>query len=375
MSRRTRQSERPRWPERNKSNFDGLGLVASKRYRLRSPNEGLTVTNLFEEFQSVFERRFLFVTWGTYYDSILDDAVRRDLKELNDTDRFKAYRTRESRWEPRYRTLRGYSLRPGKRGGILEMTEHLETSAGSDCVDTLIFLADPDDLEESFPEDRALVRGAIRNDVLYLPTLTSALHWLAFEAVESEGNGRQLVERTIPENESLALIAHDGKKLDLCRWVVQHQQHIRRFDRFITTGTTGAKIGDFLKALGIPDRKIQRIDRRESGPKGGDVEIGGEILRGNCHHVVFFVDPMTSHPHEADIQALLRTCAMPDVKVNLRLTESSATSWIETVAESTCKIEGFGWSTQRDPKIEDAIHQASLSERVLLQVSPSENGT
>lgn len=355
MQRRNGQSDGPRWAERNRSDYEALGLVASRRYRQRSPAEGLIVKNLLEEFRGVFEQRFLFVTWGTYYDSMIDEAVGRALKQLNDTDRFAAYRTQENRWEPRYNLLRGYALRPGKRGGILEMTEHLEESAGSDRVKTLIFLADPDDLEESFPEDRALVRSAIRNDVLYLPTLTSALHWLAFEAVGSAGSGRNLVERTVPENESLALIAHDEKKLDLCRWVVQHQQYIRRFDRFITTGTTGAKIGYFLKALGIPDRKIQRIDRRESGPKGGDVEIGGEILRGNCHHVVFFVDPFTSHPHEADIQALLRTCAMPDVKVNLRLTESSATSWIETVAESACRIETL-WNTPRDPEIEEAIH-------------------
>ncbi|HEX5883547.1 MAG TPA: hypothetical protein VFY67_03280, partial [Pyrinomonadaceae bacterium] len=102
-----------------------------------------------------------------------------------------------------------------------------------------------------------------------------------------------------------------------------------------------------LKALGIPDRKIQRMDKRESGPKGGDVEIGGEILRGNCHHVVFFVDPMTVHPHEADIQALLRICAMPDVRVNLRLTETAATSWIETVTESSDKVLTAGWNTPR----------------------------
>jgi methylglyoxal synthase len=356
MRPRNIQIEGPRWPERNRSDFDALGLVASRRYRRRNPNEGPTVTILLEEFPEVLGKRFLFATWGTYFDSILDEAIRRDLKKLNDEDPFAAYRSRDYRWESRYDYLRGYVLRPGKRGGILETTEHLEKSASTDRVKTLIFLADPEDLEESYPEDRALVRSAIRNDVLYLPTLTSALNWLAFESSASQGNGRQLVKRTVPENETLALIAHDEKKLDLCRWVVQHQQYIRRFDRFITTGTTGEKIGDFLKALGIPDRKIQRMDKRESGPKGGDVEIGGEILRGNCHHVVFFVDPMTTHPHEADIQALLRVCAMPDVRVNLRLTESSATSWIKTVAESSDKVLSPAWTTPRGDQVEHAAH-------------------
>ena len=209
MSWKNGQNDGLRWPERNRSDFDALGLVASRRYRRRNPNEGLTVRTLLEEFQAIFERRFLIVTWGTYYDSILDHDVRRDLKELNDTDAFAAYRSRENGWEPRYRSLHGYALRPGKRGGILEMAEHLEESASTDRVQTLILLADPDDLEESYPEDRALVRSALRNDVLYLPTLTTTLHWLAFEANESQDSGQQLVHRTIPENESLALIAHD----------------------------------------------------------------------------------------------------------------------------------------------------------------------
>lgn len=70
----------------------------------------------------------------------------------------------------------------------------------------------------------------------------------------------------------------------------------------------------------------------ESGPSGGDIEIAGEVLRGDVDHLVFFIDPMTPHPHEADVQALLRICSLPGLHTNLRVTERAATSWIQTVA-------------------------------------------
>ena len=57
----------------------------------------------------------------------------------------------------------------------------------------------------------------------------------------------------------------------------------------VRTGTTGERISEFLEAVDIPRQKINLIDRRASGPVGGDVEIAGEVLRGNCHHMVFFV--------------------------------------------------------------------------------------
>jgi methylglyoxal synthase len=223
------------------------------------------------------------------------------------------------------------------------MAEHFEKSAGVDRVRTLVYLTDPKDLEESYPEDIAMFRSAMRNDVLYLPTFRGASHWAAHEADGAHlaersdarpwppRSGSERVERTDPERETLALIAHDGKKLDLCKWVVEHTSRLRRFDRFVTTGTTGGWVAKFLTANGVPKGKIAALYRLQSGPSGGDIEIAGEILRGNIENAVFFVDPMTSHPHEADIQAFLRICAMPGVKVNLRLTEFAATSWIRTV--------------------------------------------
>jgi methylglyoxal synthase len=212
------------------------------------------------------------------------------------------------------------------------MAEHLESRAGRDRIEVLIVLTAPEDLEASYPDDRALLRGAIRNNALYLPTQRAASYWAAFEAPGSAGAAQQHTAPTRPETETLALIAHDAQKLELYRWAVEHRHRLRRFHSIITTGATGSWVARFLKAANVPERKIDLIERAASGPYGGDVAIAGEILRGRCQHVVFLVDPDTPHAHEADIQALLRTCAMPDVEVSLRLTERGATSWIRGVA-------------------------------------------
>lgn len=317
--------QRPRWPAQNYSDREGLGLIASKESQP-------LLRRLLEEQQRTLSNYFLFATWGTYYSTILEEEERNRLRPAGEsTEPLQFYDARESDWRPRLDWMCGHALRPGKRGGILQMAAHLEESAGTDRIRNLIFLANPDDLEESYPEDRALFRSALRNDAVYLPNYRTATLWASIESSHRPESKPPQVTATHPEDEVLALIAHDRSKLELCRWVVEHRDRLRRFRNFLTTGTTGGWVKDFLRAAGIPTRKIELVDRRASGPSGGDVEISEEILRGSCGNVVFFVDPMTSHPHEADVQALLRICSMPDVEVNLRLTEAAATSWIQTI--------------------------------------------
>jgi methylglyoxal synthase len=315
----------PKWGQRNSSDHHGLGLIASKECQP-------LLAKFLEEHAPTLRQYFLFVTWGTYYSTILDPEERNKLEPLvGQVDPLSIYKAAE-RWQSRLPwKSAGYSLRPGKRGGILQMAAHLEESAGTDRVRVLVFLTNPDDLEESYPEDRALFRSALRNNIIYLPNYRTASLWAAFESDNRPRSVSSLVASTHPEDEVLALIAHDRNKLDLCRWVVEYRERLRRFKRFITTGTTGGLVKDFLKAAGIPAHKIELVDCRESGPSGGDIEISEEIMRLGSGNVVFFVDPMTSHPHEADVQALLRICSMPDVEVNLRLTEAAATSWIKTI--------------------------------------------
>lgn len=102
---------------------------------------------------------------------------------------------------------------------------------------------------------------------------------------------------------TLALIAHDGRKADLIAFAEQHLSLVRRF-HLIATGTTGKL---------LQDRLDLDIERQLSGPLGGDVQIAARIVEGEIYAVIFFVDPLDKHPHEPDIQTLLRACNVHNV--------------------------------------------------------------
>ena len=108
---------------------------------------------------------------------------------------------------------------------------------------------------------------------------------------------------------TLALIAHDGKKDDLIRFAQRHLDLLSRF-YLIATGTTGLRIAE---ATGLP------VERMYSGPLGGDAQIGARVAEHRIAGVIFLVDPLYAHPHEPDIQGLLRLCNVHDVPVATNL--------------------------------------------------------
>jgi methylglyoxal synthase len=101
----------------------------------------------------------------------------------------------------------------------------------------------------------------------------------------------------------IALIAHDGKKDALIAFVQAHRTWFEQF-RLVATGTTGARLAE---ATGLG------VECLASGPLGGDAQIAARITEGTVHAVVFFRDPMDRHPHEPDINMLLRQCDVHDV--------------------------------------------------------------
>lgn len=120
---------------------------------------------------------------------------------------------------------------------------------------------------------------------------------------------------------TLALIAHDGKKDDLLRFAREHLVLLRRL-RLVATATTGSMLA---AELGL------EIERVASGPQGGDLQIGARIVTGEVQAVVFFRDPLTAHPHEPDIQAVLKVCDVHDVP--LATNRASAEILLAHVAE------------------------------------------
>jgi methylglyoxal synthase len=101
----------------------------------------------------------------------------------------------------------------------------------------------------------------------------------------------------------VALIAHDEKKDDLLDLVTTHLEVFAGV-HLVATGTTGSLIREHL---GLP------VELKASGPEGGDLQIGAAIAGGEVHAVIFLRDPLTAHPHEPDIQALLKVCDVHDV--------------------------------------------------------------
>lgn len=97
---------------------------------------------------------------------------------------------------------------------------------------------------------------------------------------------------------NIALIAHDKKKDSLVQFVIAYQVIFSKHKLF-ATGTTGLRIRE---ATGLD------VTRFQSGPLGGDQEIGAMIAKNNMDAIFFFRDPLTAQPHEPDVNALLRLC-------------------------------------------------------------------
>jgi methylglyoxal synthase len=108
---------------------------------------------------------------------------------------------------------------------------------------------------------------------------------------------------------TIALIAHDAKKDELVAFAVRRRDELARFG-LLATGTTGGRIAE---ATGLA------IEAVRSGPLGGDVQIGARILDGDVVGVLFLRDPLTAHPHEPDIQALLKLCDLHGVPLATNL--------------------------------------------------------
>ncbi|MFD1360542.1 methylglyoxal synthase [Lentibacillus salinarum] len=97
---------------------------------------------------------------------------------------------------------------------------------------------------------------------------------------------------------NIALIAHDKKKQEIIDFSTAYE-HILKKHNLFATGTTGKRIADGAGLL---------VHRFQSGPMGGDQQIGAKIANNDMDAVIFFRDPLTAQPHEPDVSALMRLC-------------------------------------------------------------------
>src|SRR5947208_1540499 len=101
-----------------------------------------------------------------------------------------------------------------------------------------------------------------------------------------------------PRGPRIAIIAHDGKKADLVAFATFNRRRLQEYD-IVATGATG----DLLR-----DKVGLDVERVTAGPHGGDVQIASRVVEGDIDAVLFMVDPLDKHPHDPDIQTLLRIC-------------------------------------------------------------------
>lgn len=127
----------------------------------------------------------------------------------------------------------------------------------------------------------------------------------------------------------IGLVAHDGRKGALCEWVIENRALLVPHVLY-ATGTTGVLLRELA---GV------EVTCLCSGPLGGDLQIGSRIVEGEIDILIFFCDPLGTHPHDADVRALERIAVLSNIPTAYN--RATADSIIQSVSEIvTVRLRG-----------------------------------